>query len=184
MKLSKKGLIALASYEALILNLYLDSGGVKTIGIGSTSSDIKDLNSWGWDRSITIEQAVDIYQKSLVKYTAALDAALKVEVSQQLYDALVSITYNIGIGAMQKSTFMKRVNSRDTVKRITEAMSWFCKDNGREVKGLVNRRNKEAMLALNGDYGDGLVALVQVDKVTHKPIYKTAKKIDISQYIK
>ncbi len=107
MNISNAGLIELASYECLCLKPYLDSGGEKTIGFGSTKSDIPDLYTWSWDKEITIEEAVALYKKGINKYVAGVNRALtRLEVPQTLFDALVSITYNIGIAGMAKSTFM------------------------------------------------------------------------------
>lgn len=181
-KISKEGIVELANYECLTLKPYLDSGGVKTVGIGSTSSDIKDLAKWDWDKELTIQEAIDLYVKGLQKYDKAVSDTLKVPVTQNEYDALVSITYNIGIGGMQKSTFMKLVNARANKHDIVNAMARWNKDNGKVVKGLVNRRAKEADLFLNSDYkSGGKVPLTPV--INKKPVYSQAKRIDMLGYL-
>lgn len=190
MELSKLGYCALANYECICLKPYLDSGGVKTIGIGSTKSDIPDLVLWDWDKEITIEYAVELYKKGLKKYIAAVNKELtRIEIPQTLFDALVSITYNIGTGntatnsgGMAGSTFMKRVNSNDSLERIVQAMALWNKDNGGVVQGLINRRAKEAKLILKGDYGtEGFVSLVPV--VNKKPVYSQSNKINLLDYL-
>lgn len=195
MELSKLGYCALANYECVCLKPYLDSGGVKTVGIGSTKSDIPDLALWDWNKEITIEEAVALYKKGLSKYIAGVNRYLiPLSIPQTLFDALVSITYNIGIGrlpdpskkikgaGMAASTFMKRVNAGDSLERIVQAMALWNKDNGKVVQGLINRRAKEARLILKGDYGtEGLVDLVPV--INKKPAYSKGKKIDLMQYL-
>jgi len=190
MELSKLGYCALANYECLCLKPYLDSGGVKTVGVGSTISDIPDLPLWDWNKEISIEEAVRLYKKGLSKYVAAVNKELtRLEIPQTLFDALVSITYNIGtgntktnVGGMAGSTFMKRVNAGESLERIVQAMAAWNKDNGKVVQGLINRRKKEANLILHGDYGTkGLVDLVPV--VNKKPVYSKATKINLLDYL-
>jgi len=183
MELSKLGYCALANYECLCLKPYLDSGGVKTVGIGSTVSDIPDLALWDWNKEISIEEAVRLYKKGLTKYVAAVNRSLtRLEIPQTLFDALVSITYNIGTGGMAGSTFMKRVNAGESLDRIVQAMAAWNKDNGKVVQGLINRRKKEADLILKGDYGTkGLVDLVPV--INKKPAYSKATKINLMYYL-
>ncbi len=182
LEISKQGLVELASYECLCLKPYLDSGGVKTVGIGSTSSDIPDLHSWDWDKEISIKEAVEIYEKGLKKYSDAVNKAVHVAIPQTLFDALVSITYNIGVGGMAKSTFIKRVNNKASLESIVEAMAEWKKDNGRVVQGLVNRRAKEAKVILTGNYSSkGKVPLTPV--INKKPAYSQAKMINLLDYI-
>ena len=182
MNISKEGVVELASYECLCLKPYLDSGGVKTVGVGSTVSDIKDLAAWSWDKEISIEEAVRIYQLGLAKYVSAVNKALTREVDQTLFDALVSICYNIGTGGMSKSTFIKRVNAGDSLERIVSAMALWNKDNGKLIKGLVNRRKKEADLILTKKYSSqGYVDLVPV--VNKKPVYSSGRKLRLLDYI-
>ena len=183
MNLSKEGLAELASFECICLKPYLDSGGEKTVGIGATRSDIPDLAMWSWDREISIEQAVELYKKGLQKYVAAVNKAItKLEVSQTLFDALVSICFNIGVSGMAKSTFIKKVNADAPLREIVAAMAMWNKDNGKVVQGLINRRKKEADLILTGEYSSGgKVPLVPV--VGRKPVYRQGKLINLMEYL-
>lgn len=182
MHISNEGLMELASYEALAHTKYLDSGGVETIGIGMTTSEIKDLHQWPWDKNLSIEECVNRFKDAVKKYEDAVNKFLKVPLEQHKFDALVSLTYNIGINAMIKSSFMKRINAKDGDKNIIKAMQMWNRDNGKIVKGLVNRRAAESDLYINGRYrSGGKVTLIEVDPHTHKPSYKGS--IDISNYI-
>jgi lysozyme len=178
MQISKRGLLELADREGLALTPYYDSVGVKTVGIGLTRSDIKDLASWPWDKSITVKEAVDMYKKHVQPYADAVVKALKVPVTQPQFDALVSITYNIGIGGMQGSTFMKRINAKDSMNSIVNAILMWNKP--KEIQG---RRQKEAELFAKGKYTntDGSVTRVLVNPVSHKPKY--SGRIKIEEYL-
>lgn len=179
---SKNGLIELANYEALSTTKYLDSGGVATIGIGMTTSEIKDLNSWAWDKAIATNKAVAMFTVAVKKYEDGVKKALKVKVTQNQFDALVSITYNIGVAGMAGSTFMKRINAGGSVASITQAMQFWDKDNGKTVKGLTIRRKAESSVFATGKYlNNGTVQLIRVNPTTHKPIYEG--RVDIAQYL-
>lgn len=172
--ISKKGLLELADREGLALTKYLDSVGVQTIGIGLTKSDIKDLASWPWDKQLSVQDAVYLYKLHVKPYADAVKKALKVPVLQHQFDALTSICYNIGIGGMQGSTFMKRINSKASMESIVSAILMW--DKPKEIQG---RRKKEAQLFQYGAYSnkDGCVDNIDVNPTTHKPKYKGRIKI-------
>lgn len=183
MKTSKNGVIELANYEALANTKYIDSGGVQTIGIGMTVSEIPDIKNWAWSQRLEDDQCVRMFQDALVKYENAVIKALKpgVILTQAQFDALVSITYNIGTGGMAGSTFMKRVNAGARPEDVVAAMQAWNKDNGKVVRGLVNRRAAEGKVYLTGNYtNDGTVTRIVVDS-NHKPIYKG--RVDIRPYL-
>jgi lysozyme len=173
--MSAKGDIELANYEGLAQTKYYDSDSppVQTIGIGMTVSEISDLKSWAWDKQLTVQQCCDMFKQGLLKYQNALNKAVTVPLTQNQFDALLSLTYNIGIGAMQGSTIIKRVNARDSYENIANAFLNWKYGSGRVVQVLVNRRNFEREVFLTGKYqNNGTVALISVDPSTHKPSYK------------
>ncbi len=176
MRISPEGMNELASYEGLSLTPYLDSGGVKTVGIGSTVADIPDIASWSWDKALTIEQATDLYKKSLHKYEALVNRAIQAPVSQHQYDALVSFVYNTG--STNNSVF-RRINAGANQSQINQAFMLWVNDNGKRVQGLVNRRKAEIFLYTTGVY-KGQVALMSVNNRTHKPSY--GESIDLKPY--
>ena len=104
---------------------------------------------------ITAEQAEQYLLADVEKFVAAVNKAIKVPTSQNEFDALVSETYNIGITAMQDSTFIKRHNAGNKVG-CAEAMQWWDKITvkGKKVvsKGLANRRRMEAAIYLDNIY--------------------------------
>jgi lysozyme len=181
MRTSARGQIELANYEGLAQTKYIDSGGVHTIGIGMTVSEIPDLVKWSWNRALDIPECVKLFQKALVKYENAVNRSLRVPVTQAQFDALVSITYNIGTGGMAGSTFMRRLNAKANPKDVVSSMQAWCNDNGRKINGLVIRRKAEGQIFLTGRYqNDGTVALISVNS-KHKPVYN--RRVNIEKYI-
>lgn len=152
MQLSQKGLDAIKFFEGLELKAYPDSEGTPTIGYGTIKIAGKPVRM---GMVITKEQAEQYLLEDVEKFVVAVNKAIKVPTTQNEFDALVIETYNIGIGAMQGSTFMKRHNAGNKVG-CAEAMQWWDKITvkGKKVasKGLANRRRLEAKIYLDAVY--------------------------------
>ncbi len=181
-RMSPQGKAELAKYEGLILSPYLCAANVKTVGLGSTKSDIPDLGQWPWSKVITVEKAVELFEKGLVKYERAVNNALHVPVKQHQFDVLVSICYNIGIGGMRRSTFMRRINSKMSDSSIVRALKMWNKAAGRVNRGLVLRRKAEGKLWKTGEYqSGGYVSLIPTNS-RHRPVYRKGKRFNILPY--
>lgn len=63
--------------------------------------------------------------------------------------ALTSLTWNIGAGAILRSTALRRLNAGD-IAGACEAATWFNKAGGRIIRGLQNRRSDEYRLCMEG----------------------------------
>lgn len=116
---------------------------VPTIGYGCTEG-VKMGMVW------TRQQAEDAFSKELAKFEAAVNRLVTVSLSQNEFDALVSLAYNIGIGGKAKpgfstSTVLKRLNKGDRVG-AAKAFHMWNKAGGAVVNGLVQRRASEASL--------------------------------------
>lgn len=182
MEISDKGVAETGSYEGLILTPYLDDVNVKTVGFGATSDDIPDLASWPWDKTITIPEAIAFFKQHLIKYQNAVNNALKVQVEQYQFDALVSFTYNLGIGIVTHSLF-QLINKGASLEDIGNCFLQYDHAGGKYNKGLDNRRHAEAILYKDGYYASGgVIALNTANPITHKERY-TGKTINIFNYL-
>ena len=115
MNISQKGLAELVGHEGMCLRPYKDSVGVWTIGVGSTVSEGIDISKMDKTEYVSVKFVMDLFHKGIVKYENAINKALKVPVTQEQFDALVSVCYNIGCSGAANSTFMKRINTRTAV---------------------------------------------------------------------
>jgi lysozyme len=176
MKTSIKGLVELAGLEGVCLQPYLDSVGVVTIGVGATRSEIPGLSLA--HRDITVAEAIDLFKTSIVRYENAVNKALSVPVTQEQFDALTSICYNIGVGGLAKSTFIKRINANDTKARIAAAIMMWNKP-----KEIMGRRAKEAKLFTEGVYSNGGKALLFPADEKGRVNYSKGKTINIEDYL-
>lgn len=138
MNISEPGLKIIKDFEGLRLQAYLDSGGVPTIGYGH----IKGVKMGD---TCTLAQAEAWLREETAGAVAAVNAALKVPVSQNQFDAMVSLAYNIGNEAFRNSTLLRMLNAGDVAGATGQFKRWN-KDNGQVVKGLTNRRLAEELL--------------------------------------
>lgn len=178
MNISQKGLIELVGHEGLCLRPYLDSVGVWTIGVGSTASEGIDIKAMAHTEYVTVGFVIDLYKKGIVKYVNAVNKALDVNVSQEKFDALVSVCYNIGVGGLAKSTFIKRINAGEPNSSVASAIMMWCKPP--EIK---TRRAKEARLFKEGVYSNGGKALLFDTNGAGKVSYANGKTINVAEYL-
>jgi lysozyme len=135
--------------EACKLQSYQDSAGIWTIGVGSILYE--DGSHVKQGDVITQDQADKLLAGEVSKKCHSLDAALAgVNLNQNQYNALVSFTYNVGIGALLSSTLLKKVKANPSDPTIRDSFMVWDKAhlNGQliEVQGLKNRRKAEADL--------------------------------------
>lgn len=178
MKMSTEGKIFLTGLEGICTTFYLDSVGVKTLGIGVTKTEIPNINELPWNTEYSVSDIFKLFDKSLKRYEDAVNNTLKVSIEQHQFDALVSICYNIGTGGLRGSTFMKRINNKDTDKRIGDAIMMWNKP-----PEIIGRRNKERLLYTTGNYGNGKALLFPVNPNTKKPVYSKGKEIIVRNYL-
>lgn len=169
MKTSTAGTDLIKEFEGLRLKAYKCPADVWTIGYGHTSAAGNPIVTSGM--TITKEEADEILQDDLVQYEKAVNDLVKVPLTQNQFDALVSFAYNAGVGALSKSTLLKRVNAGQFDQVPAEFMKWT-KGGGKELPGLVRRRRAEVALWRGMDDA----APVQVEEASSQPDLPTPKK--------
>lgn len=185
MKISKKGLANLVADEAICLTSYLDNANVKTIFIGFTKYVIKDLESWDWNKEIELKEGFKIFKKAVKEREDIVNKYVTVDISQEMFDALVSLVYNIGERHFRESSVLRVINNGGSVRNIKRAWSMWRIADGRVSAGLVARRKRELETALNGIYHNEefVGRIVEVHPNSHKPINSKSKNIDIEKYL-
>lgn len=147
MKISEAGLNLIKEFEGYHAKLpmgdcraYRCPAGVWTIGWGCTEN-VKPGMIW------TKKEAEEALLKEISKHETAVELMVKAPITQNMFDALVSFSYNCGSGALRKSTIMKRLNEKHYTA-AAKAFSMWVKGGGRVLPGLVKRRAMEAALFL------------------------------------
>jgi len=143
MKTSDKGIAFIAQWEGFSSTAYMDDNDGWTIGYGHL---ILPSESHLITATLTKEQALILKKKDAGIAEAAIRGQVRAPLSQNQFDALVSLIFNIGSGQFSGSTAKKRINAYDTKENITEAWQRWNKDDGKVVQGLVNRRKAETDL--------------------------------------
>lgn len=142
--LGSDGEALMKSFEKLALAAYLDEGDVWTIGWGHTKG-VKEGDV------CTLAQADDWFEQDTAAVINALDRMLWTNVSQHQFDALVSFTYNVGIGAEKHSTMLKLINQRLFEAATAQFPRWI--HVGDKVSnGLKRRRLAEQALFEGRDW--------------------------------
>lgn len=139
---SQEGVDLIKAFEGRRLRAYRCSAGVWTIGYGHTG-DVKP-----GDR-ISPDKAEKLLREDLRKFEDGVSIRVQVPLTQNQFDALVSFSFNVGIGALGRSTLLKKLNKKDYRGAANEFRKWN-KGGGRVLAGLVRRRKAERALFLSG----------------------------------
>ena len=123
--------------EGLSLTAYKDES---TYSIGYGHAGAKP------GQKITEAQAEALFNQDIGRFEKAVQTYVKVPITQNQFDALVSLSYNIGIDAFRKSTLLKKLNQGDYAGAQKEFGRWVYGDNKRVISALVKRRKAEADL--------------------------------------
>jgi lysozyme len=153
MQVGQRGKSLFKEWEGLVTHEYLDSGGAPTIGIGHlltrserTSGKIMIKGQpLDYRNGLTEQQCWDLLDQDLDVTEQTVNTAVTVTLNQNQFDALVSFTFNVGDGAFRGSTLLKLLNQGQYGQVPAQLRRWT-KDNGHEVQGLINRREKEIAL--------------------------------------
>lgn len=122
MKTSAQGIDLIIAREGEKLHTYKDTKGVWTIGVGHTSA--AGAPSVVPGMTITAAKSREILTADLAKVEKQVNAAVKVKITQNQFDALVSVFLNTG-PAFATSTAVKKLNSGGTVASVAAAfMNW------------------------------------------------------------
>jgi lysozyme len=138
MKISQVGINLIKSFEGCILHEYKDAVGVPTIGYGHTGGVRPN-------QTITQQQAEELLKQDLEKFEKGVTDLVKVPLNQYQFDALVSFSFNVGLGALQTSTLLKKLNAKDYSGASKEFDKWV-HAGGDVLRGLVSRRDAEQSL--------------------------------------
>ncbi|CAD0219789.1 lysozyme [Chryseobacterium sp. JV274] len=142
MKTSQKGINLIVSFEGFSAKPYLDSAGIPTIGYGNTYYPGGKKVTMK-DPAISKEKGIELFSSVLPTYEKIVNSKIKLILTQNQFDALVSHTYNTGgsdtlFSLINKKADEKTIRNWFTEKYITAA--------GKTLNGLIRRRKAEADL--------------------------------------
>ncbi|MCX8983530.1 lysozyme [Citrobacter portucalensis] len=142
LKTSPEGLALIANLEGCRLRPYQCSAGVWTSGIGHTAGVVPQ-------RDITERQAAADLVSDVLTVERRLAVCVPVNMPQPVYDALVSFSFNVGTGAVCRSTMVSYLKRHQWYQACDQLPRWVF-INGVRSDGLDNRRQRERTYCMKG----------------------------------
>lgn len=141
MNISQKGIDLIKNFEGCRLTAYRCPANILTIGYGHTGSDVVT------GQKITQEQAEKLLKSDLLVHCNNVSRLVKVPLTQNQFDALVSFEFNVGYGNFASSTMLKLLNQKKYREAAAQFDRWVYA-NRKVLAGLVKRRAAEKTLFL------------------------------------
>lgn len=139
--ISKEGLDLICRFEGFSPVIYICPAGYPTIGYGHL---VTEANKEQFLDGMDEDEALELLRSDVGKAERAVLRLIAVPLTQGQFDALVSFTFNLGSGALQRSTLRRKVNREEHDDVPAELMKWIWAG-GRKLKGLVKRRKAESL---------------------------------------
>ena len=183
MKVSERGIFALALHEGVVPAPYFDSVGVWTFGIGHTASagnpDPAKMTRGNPDNlEPVLRKVFDVFRRDLARFEARVNDAVKVPVTQSEFDALVSFDFNTG--GIYRAKLTEHLNRGDRAAAGKAFMGWLKPP---EIKG---RRKAEQALFMRGEYPSGTVPVWGVTAGNKPSFSRVARRLnqeDVARYL-
>lgn len=137
MNASARAYQLIREFEGLRLTSYRDPVGIWTVGFGTTHGAHPD-------QTITEAQAETMLRQEVERLEPIISSAVKVPITQNQYDALISFAYNLGVANLTRSTLLLKLNKGDATA-VSEFARWN-KAGAKVLPGLTRRRAAEANL--------------------------------------
>lgn len=164
MKVSQEALEKLKQFEGIKQVGYLDAVGKLTIGVGHL---VKSGEPYKLGQKISMAEVDKLLRYDLAKFENAVSSLVKVPITQNQFDSLVSLAFNIGESGFQKSSVLKFLNQGKVAEAADAFLKWN-KAGGKVLSGLTKRRESEkswflsntALTVIGGGLSIGVIALI------------------------
>jgi lysozyme len=100
------------------------------------------------NRAFSKDEVDAILKSDLQRFERGVLSFCPVVLSQGMFDGLVSFSFNVGLGTLQRSTLRQKLLRGDKAGAAEEFLK-YCKAGGKVLKGLENRRKDEAALFIS-----------------------------------
>ena len=143
MRISQNGVEFIKQKEGIKLTEYLDVAGKPTIGVGHLIRPGEKF-----PHLLNMDKVDSLLRDDLSRIEAVVNEYVEVKIDQNQFDALCSLTFNIGTSAFITSTFLKLLNEGHILKSADAMLHWDHVGK-MESPGLLQRRKDEAKLFLS-----------------------------------
>ena len=144
MKTSQRGLELIKHYEGVRFKPYRCPAGLWTIGVGHVINNGITLPS-SYNRLFTVAEVDALLAADVYRFERGVERYIFAKLTQGMFDALVSFSFNLGLGTLQRSTLRQKINRGD-YEGAKKVLLKYNKAGGKVLKGLDNRRKDEAAL--------------------------------------
>jgi lysozyme len=149
MKTSQEGLDLIKRYEGIKRKPYKCPAGLWTVGVGHLIGDGHSLPD-SWNRTLEAAEVDALLAKDVARFERGVARYISAKLTQGMFDALVSFSFNLGLGTLQRSTLRQKINRGDKDGAIQSLLK-YNKAGGKVLKGLDLRRKAEAALFLRNN---------------------------------
>jgi len=139
-KATQEGIDLIKKFEGFRDNVYKDIAGFDTIGYGHLIRKGENF-----PKRISETEGESLLRRDLRMAEKSILRLIKVPLTDNQFDALCSFVFNLGAGALQRSTLRQKLNRGEYFSASNEFFKW-CISNGVRVKGLLRRRKEERLL--------------------------------------
>jgi lysozyme len=157
MQVSDKAIAVITHHEGLRLKPYRCPAKLWTIGVGHVlypdqakiplaERDAYPLRAED-NRTFSQAEVNGILRADLARFESGVSKLVTVPLTQGNFDALVSFSFNVGLGTLQRSTLRQKLNRGDKAGAAEELLK-YCMAGGKILKGLKNRRIDERAMFL------------------------------------
>ena len=158
MKVSPKAIEMVKHHEGVRFRPYRCPARLYTVGVGHVmypeqgKLKIEDRDGFPLrpeDNRVWTKDEVDaILKADLARFEKGVATYCTVPLTQGMFDALVSFSFNVGLGTLQRSTLRSKLNRGDKAGAADELLK-YCLGGGKILKGLQNRRIDERAMFLS-----------------------------------
>lgn len=160
MKVSPAAIKMIKHHEGVRLRPYRCPSLLWTVGVGHVidpahaTTKLDERRTLpipaGWDRQLSMAEVDALLAQDLARFERGVARLCPGSVSRQgVFDALVSFSFNVGLGNLQRSGLRMKTNRGELEEAAEEFLKWT-KAAGRVLPGLVKRRQDERALYLSG----------------------------------
>ena len=151
MNYSQKAVNLCKKYSSFSLKAVAGRDGILSIGYGHLSNDRHPIKS---GMTITESQAEQILRDDLSEHATLISKLLAIKATQNQFDALVSFSHSKGLGFLPSSDVMHFTNTKEFNSAAREMKLYVYDIGSIKLPKLVERRNAEASLYLEGASGN------------------------------
>lgn len=143
---TKAGIELVKYFESFSSKIYICPGGYPTVGFGHV---VLANEGDKFAKGISKDEAEEILKKDLFKAERSVLRLINIPLTDGQFDALVSFVFNVGGGALQRSTLRMKLNRGEDKEEVAQEFLRWIYAGGRKLRGLIRRRMAEKEMFLS-----------------------------------